>query len=51
MLLHGAPPPVPLDGAMEVMELLEAGLDSYRQARWVRLKEGNGLQRQRLHRR
>ncbi|MCE0733620.1 oxidoreductase [Halomonas sp. G15] len=51
MLLHDAPPPVPLDGAMEVMELLEAGLDSYRQARWVRLKEGNGLLRQRLHRR
>lgn len=51
MLLHDAAPPVPLDGAMEVMELLEAGLDSYRQARWVRLKEGSGLQRQRLHRR
>lgn len=51
MLLHGAPPPVPLDGAMRVMELLEMGLDSYRQARWVRLKEGSSLLRQRLHRR
>ncbi|ERS87739.1 MULTISPECIES: oxidoreductase [unclassified Halomonas] len=51
MLLQGGPAPVPLEGAMETMELLEAGLDSYRQARWVRLKEGNGVLRQRLHRR
>jgi predicted dehydrogenase len=47
-LLHRAPPPVSLDEAMEVMTLLEAGLDSYRQGRWLRLREGNGL-RQRLH--
>lgn len=51
MLLQDGPPPVPLEGAMQVMELLEASLDSYRQARWVRLKEGNSVLRQRLHRR
>ncbi|TDB04984.1 oxidoreductase [Halomonas marinisediminis] len=51
MLLHGGPPPVSLDSALQVMELLEVGLDSYRQARWLRLKEGNSQLRQRLHRR
>lgn len=30
--------PVPADDALEVMQLLEAGLDSSRQQRWVRLK-------------
>ena len=34
--------------AFRVMTLLEAGLDSYRQGRWVRLKEGNSNLR-RLH--
>ncbi|MGJ7457957.1 oxidoreductase [Halomonas sp. MA07-2] len=47
-LLHGAAPPVTLDEAMDVMTLLESGLDSYRQGRWLRLKEGNDLRR-RLH--
>ncbi|WP_302139252.1 oxidoreductase [Halomonas alkalicola] len=47
-LLRGAPPPVLLDEAMDVMTLLEAGLDSYRQGRWLRLKEGSELRR-RLH--
>jgi predicted dehydrogenase len=47
-LLHGAPPPVTIEQAIDVMTLLETGLDSYRQARWVRLKEGNPLVR-RLH--
>lgn len=47
-LLHGAPPPVSVEQAMDVIRLLEAGLDSYRQARWVRLKEGSSLAR-RLH--
>lgn len=47
-LLHGAPPPVTVEQAIDVMTLLEAGLDSYRQVRWVRLKEGNPLVR-RLH--
>ncbi|QTF91824.1 oxidoreductase, partial [Halomonas sp. BM-2019] len=46
-LLHGTPPPVTLDEAMEVMTLLETGLDSYRQGRWLRFREG-GLKR-RLH--
>jgi predicted dehydrogenase len=46
-LLHGAPPPVTLEEAMEVMTLLETGLDSYRQGRWLRFREG-GLRR-RLH--
>lgn len=44
-LLEGGPIPVGVDEALEVMALLEAGLDSYRQGRWVRLKEGNGLRR------
>ncbi|MFC2992598.1 oxidoreductase [Halomonas tibetensis] len=47
-LMQGAPPPVTLDEAMDVMSLLESGLDSYRQGRWLRLKEGNDLRR-RLH--
>ena len=47
-LLRGSPPPVTLDEAMDVMTLLEAGLDSYRQGRWLRLKEGSELRR-RLH--
>ncbi|WP_416137677.1 oxidoreductase [Halomonas sp. HK25] len=47
-LLRGTPPPVTLDEAMDVMTLLETGLDSYRQGRWLRFKEGNELRR-RLH--
>ncbi|MEE3215910.1 MAG: oxidoreductase [Pseudomonadota bacterium] len=47
-LLHGDPPPVTGEQAVDVMTLLEAGLDSYRQGRWVRLKEGNSNLR-RLH--
>jgi predicted dehydrogenase len=41
--------PVSAEEGMEVMTLLEAGLDSYRQSRWIRLKEGNGGLRK-LHR-
>lgn len=37
-----------VDEALDVMSLLEAGLDSYRQGRWVKLKEGGSLPR-RLH--
>ncbi|MBB3189628.1 oxidoreductase [Halomonas cerina] len=48
-LLKGTPPPVTCEEALEVMSLLEAGLDSYRQGRWVRLKEGGGAGRRRLH--
>ncbi|MCE8034221.1 oxidoreductase [Billgrantia tianxiuensis] len=44
-----APVPVSVEEGIEVMTLLEAGLDSYRQNRWIRLKEGNGNLRQ-LHR-
>ncbi|PXX99884.1 oxidoreductase [Halomonas sp. LBP4] len=47
-LLHATPVPVDIDEAIEVMTLLETGLDSYRQGRWLKLKEGNGL-RKRLH--
>ncbi|WP_108445813.1 oxidoreductase [Halomonas denitrificans] len=47
-LLEGAPPPVTGDSALEVMTLLEHGLDSYRQGRWVKLKESGGKLR-RLH--
>ncbi|WP_163560061.1 oxidoreductase [Halomonas sp. NO4] len=36
------PPPVTADEALAVMTLLEAGLDSYRQARWIRLREEGG---------
>lgn len=39
--------PVSADAGLQVMTLLEAGLDSHRQGRWVKLKEGGGL-RQRL---
>lgn len=39
--------PVSVDDALAVMQLLEAGLDSARQERWVKIKEGGGL-RQRL---
>ncbi|UYG02652.1 oxidoreductase [Halomonas sp. LR3S48] len=48
-LVSGAPVPVSVEEGIEVMTLLEAGLDSYRQSRWIRLKEGNGNLRQ-LHR-
>ncbi|OBX37606.1 oxidoreductase [Halomonas elongata] len=48
-LLHGTPPPVTAEEALETMSLLEAGLDSYRQGRWVKLKEGNGVRRRLLH--
>jgi predicted dehydrogenase len=44
-LLRGAPPPVGVEEALAVMTLLEAGLDSYRQGRWIRLKEGKSLSR------
>jgi predicted dehydrogenase len=37
--------PVPVDGALAVMQLLETGMDSARQARWVKLKEAGGLRR------
>ena len=47
-LLEGAPPPVTGESALEVMTLLETGLDSYRQGRWLKLKE-SGSQRRRLH--
>ncbi|MDN3526225.1 oxidoreductase [Halomonas sabkhae] len=48
-LLHGTPPPVTAESALDTMALLEAGLDSYRQGRWVKLKEGNGARRRLLH--
>ncbi|MCG6659737.1 oxidoreductase [Halomonas campisalis] len=44
------PPPVTVDEALTVMTLLEAGLDSYRQGRWIRLKEGGSLRRLHGHR-
>ena len=47
-LIQGVAPPVTLDEAMDVMTLLENGLDSYRQGRWLRLKAGNDPRR-RLH--
>ncbi|MCE8018138.1 oxidoreductase [Halomonas sp. MCCC 1A17488] len=50
-LAEGTPPPVTVEEAIEVMTLLEAGLDSYRQDRWIRLKENNGTLRKLLHRR
>ncbi|HSP59205.1 MAG TPA: oxidoreductase [Halomonas sp.] len=37
-LLEGSPPPVSIDEAINVMTLLEVGLDSHRQKRWVNLK-------------
>lgn len=48
-LAHGSQAPVSVEEGIEVMTLLEAGLDSYRQSRWIRCKEGNGNLRQ-LHR-
>ncbi|MCC5884145.1 MAG: oxidoreductase [Halomonas sp.] len=48
-LISGAPPPVSVEEGIEVMTLLEAGLDSYRQSRWIRFKEGAGSLRH-LHR-
>ena len=30
---------------IKVMMLLEAGLDSYRQQRWVKLSEGQGMRK------
>ncbi|MGM0983686.1 MAG: oxidoreductase [Pseudomonadota bacterium] len=47
-LLEGTPPPVTSESALEVMTLLETGLDSYRQGRWVKLKDGSSALR-RLH--
>ncbi|EWG98563.1 oxidoreductase [Halomonas sp. BC04] len=38
-------PPVTVDEALDVMYLLESGLDSHRQERWIRIKEGNGIPR------
>ncbi|WP_227368589.1 oxidoreductase [Halomonas sp. M20] len=37
--------PVSVDDALAVMQLLETGLDSARQERWVKLKEVTGLRR------
>lgn len=37
-LLEGTPPPVSVDEAIAVMTLLEVGLDSHRQKRWINLK-------------
>ncbi|WP_043527449.1 oxidoreductase [Litchfieldella xinjiangensis] len=37
--------PVETEGALATMVLLEAGLDSYRQGRWVKLKEGSPSKR------
>ncbi|MGC3873185.1 oxidoreductase [Halomonas sp. GXIMD04776] len=37
--------PVSVDDALAVMQLLETGLDSARQERWVKLKELGGLRR------
>lgn len=37
--------PVTVDDALAVMQLLETGLDSARQERWVKLKELSGLRR------
>lgn len=48
-LADGVPVPVSVEEGIEVMTLLEAGLDSYRQSRWIRCKEGNGKLRK-LHR-
>ncbi|MCE8003567.1 oxidoreductase [Billgrantia ethanolica] len=45
----GARPPVSVEEGIEVMTLLEAGLDSYRQSRWIRFKE-NGATLPHLHR-
>ena len=42
-LSGNAPVPVSVEEGLDVMALLEAGLDSYRQKRWIRLKEGGGL--------
>ncbi|WP_280554091.1 oxidoreductase [Halomonas sp. 25-S5] len=47
-LLEGTPPPVTSESALDVMILLETGLDSYRQGRWVRFKDGKSTLR-RLH--
>ncbi|MEQ6890364.1 oxidoreductase [Halomonas sp. CS7] len=47
-LLEGTPPLVTGESALEVMVLLETGLDSYRQGRWVKLKE-SGSKLRRLH--
>ncbi|TDR50331.1 putative dehydrogenase [Halomonas ventosae] len=47
-LLEGTPPPVTSESALDVMTLLETGLDSYRQGRWVKLKDGKSALR-RLH--
>ncbi|MCE9680924.1 oxidoreductase [Halomonas sp. M5N1S15] len=44
-LAERLPPPVTVDQALDVMYLLEAGMDSHRQERWIRLKEGNGIPR------
>ncbi|MDX5376545.1 MAG: oxidoreductase [Halomonas sp.] len=49
-LASGAPVPVSVEEGIEVMTLLEVGLDSYRQNRWIRLKENNGGSLRQLHR-
>ncbi|GGX87268.1 oxidoreductase [Litchfieldella qijiaojingensis] len=43
------PTPVGVDDALAVMGLLEAGLDSCRQGRWVKLKEGSPSKRLHPH--
>jgi predicted dehydrogenase len=48
-LAGDAPLPVSVEEGIEVMTLLEAGLDSYRQSRWIRFKE-NGATLPHLHR-
>lgn len=44
-----APPPVTAEEALAVMTLIEAGLDSYRQGRWIRLREEGGPRRLHIH--
>lgn len=46
LLLKGGQPAVTGEDGVDIMTLLEAGRDSYRQGRWVRIKEGgNNLRR------
>ncbi|MFC3284837.1 oxidoreductase [Litchfieldella rifensis] len=44
-----APSPIGVDDALAVMKLLETGLDSSRQGRWVKLKESAGSKRLHAH--
>ncbi|WP_136248138.1 oxidoreductase [Halomonas borealis] len=45
LLLKGGQPPVSGEEGVDIMTLLEAGRDSYRQGRWVKIKEGGSLPR------